>query len=319
MVQISIGKNQGITQAIRDKIGASNIKNSDLGTWQKVMTEVNAAKESKSIFKSGKTADGNAYTTDASKLGDSNTYHSNYVVDQGTIEIDDGIWSKIQKLLTSSKDEQPSDVSDSKPELPREEPSSPTTEKPETKVVAGKIYNRAVDGEKQNIAVVKQDGKKVRYAVNEDGTLGDTLAATKTFGNNKYISGDFPPETRIFEREVNGKKSQIGVYHDENGNKVRKLVTKDAKTGKTTLGESLVTVSSVGKNKYITQSQFETNIRQALGLANNQQIPTDIKASYVDICGEPTLIFKKGGKTMDKVQLAAYIADWKEHLAEVGD
>lgn len=96
MVQINIGTGQGITQAIRDKIGAGNIKNSDLGTWQKVVAEVNNAQaKDKSIFKSGENN-----TTDTTKLDDSSTYHSNFVVDEGNIEIDDGVWSRIKALLT---------------------------------------------------------------------------------------------------------------------------------------------------------------------------------------------------------------------------
>ena len=96
MVQINIGTGQGITQAIRDKIGATNIKNSDLGTWQKVVAEVNNAQtKDKSIFKSGENN-----TTDTTKLDDSITYHSNFVVDEGNIEIDDGVWSRIKALLT---------------------------------------------------------------------------------------------------------------------------------------------------------------------------------------------------------------------------
>lgn len=96
MVQINIGTGQGITQAIRDKIGAGNIKNSDLGTWQKVVAEVNNAQaKDKSVFKSGENN-----TTDTTKLDDSSTYHSNFVVDEGNIEIDDGVWSRIKALLT---------------------------------------------------------------------------------------------------------------------------------------------------------------------------------------------------------------------------
>lgn len=96
MVQINIGKGQGLTQAIRDKIGATNIKNSNLETWQKVMTEVNSAQsKDKSIFQSGANN-----TTDTTKLDDSSTYHSNFVVDEGNIEIDDGVWSRIKALLT---------------------------------------------------------------------------------------------------------------------------------------------------------------------------------------------------------------------------
>ena len=96
MVQINIGAGQGITQAIRDKIGAGNIKNSDLGAWQKVVAEVNNAQaKDKSIFKSGENN-----TTDTTKLDDSSTYHSNFVVDEGNIEIDDGVWNRIKALLT---------------------------------------------------------------------------------------------------------------------------------------------------------------------------------------------------------------------------
>lgn len=98
MVQINIGTGQGITQAIRDKIGATNIKNSDLGTWQKVVAEVNNAQaKDKSIFKSGENN-----TTDTTKLDDNSTYHSNFVVDEGNIEIDDGVWSRIKALLTGT-------------------------------------------------------------------------------------------------------------------------------------------------------------------------------------------------------------------------
>lgn len=96
MVQINIGTGQGITQAIRDKIGATNIKNSDLGTWQKVVAEVNNAQaKDKSIFKSGENN-----TTDTTKLDDSSTYYSNFVVDEGNIEIDNGVWTRIKALLT---------------------------------------------------------------------------------------------------------------------------------------------------------------------------------------------------------------------------
>ena len=98
MVQINIGTGQGITQAIRDKIGATNIKNSDLGTWQKVVAEVNNAQaKDKSIFKSGENN-----TTDTTKLDDNSTYHSNFVVDEGNIEIDDGVLSRIKALLTGT-------------------------------------------------------------------------------------------------------------------------------------------------------------------------------------------------------------------------
>lgn len=96
MVQINIGAGQGITQAIRDKIGAGNIKNSNLETWQKVMTEVNNAQsKEKGIFSAGENN-----TADVNKLADKSTWSSNFVVDEGSVEIDDGVWNKIKELLT---------------------------------------------------------------------------------------------------------------------------------------------------------------------------------------------------------------------------
>lgn len=109
MVDINIGNGQGITQAIRDKIGAANIKNKDAATWQKVVAEVNNAQNSKSIFKSG-----DNYTTDSTKLNEKSTYQSNFVVDQGTVTIDDSVWSKIQNLLTGSSNETPKAAAETK-------------------------------------------------------------------------------------------------------------------------------------------------------------------------------------------------------------
>lgn len=103
MVQINIGRGQGLTQAIRDKIGAGNIKHSNLETWQKVMTEVNSAQsKEKSIFN---TTENN--TTDINKLADRGSWGANFVVDEGNVEIDDGVWNKIKALLTGKTDVTP--------------------------------------------------------------------------------------------------------------------------------------------------------------------------------------------------------------------
>lgn len=185
--------------------------------------------------------------------------------------------------------------------------------------LGGKIIERSVNGQKQDIAVVEIDGQTVRREINEDGTLGDNLAATKTFGKNEYISGDFPPETKVLEREVNGKKQQIGIYEDENGNKMRRLVEQDPNTGEYRLGDNLVAISTAGKNKYITQTEMDNRMRQALGLADNEAIPEDIKGEFVSIGGEPTLVFKQDGKVMDNAQLKEYVRGLQEQRVEKFD
>ena len=345
MVSINIGNGQGITYAIRDAIGAKNIKNKDLTSWQKVMSEVNNAQnkinqhnesnpdnKEKSIFTGG---------NNVNEIGDKTKYHKNFVVQQGTIEIDDSTWNKIVQILTGK-------ASETKPQEEPQKPPAPLDGKPQklaevttsTEIpdkidtpsgvsraatesmvdkLGGKIIERSVNGEKQDIAVVEINGQKVRRAVNEDGTLGENLAATKTFGKNKYISGDFPAETKVLEREVNGKKQQIGIYEDQDGNKVRKLVTTDPETGKTALGENLVTVSTMGKNKYVTESKFNTDVRTMLGLGADDEIPSDLKAEYVNIGGESSIVFKKDGKTMDNAQLKEYMANYNKEKASNAD
>lgn len=338
MVSINIGAGQGVTQAIRDAIGAKNIKNKDLSSWQKVMAEVNNAQnkidqhnasnpndKQKSIFTGG---------NNVNEIGDNTKYTKNFVVQQGTIEIDDSTWNKIVNLLTGKTPEakptedpqKPPSPLDGKPQKPGDGTTSTeipdkidtpsgvsraTTESMVDKL-GGKIIERSVNGEKQDIAVVEINGQKVRRAINEDGSLGDNLAATKTFGKNKYISGEFPAETKVLERSVNGQKQQIGIYEDENGNKVRKLVVTDEQTGKSSLGENLVAVSTMGKNKYVTESKFNADVRAMLGLGADEQIPSDLKAEYVTIGGESSIVFKKDGKTMDSAQIKEYMAEYNK-------
>lgn len=342
MVSINIGTGQGVTQAIASKLGLSkdDLKKINLSTWQNVMTEVsnaqsqidkhnasNSGDKQKSIFTGGR---------DVKTINQQSNWKSNFVVQQGTVEINDSSWNKIVQMLTGKSaggSQEPPDPVENKPpslsegvtipdavKLP-EEVKRPATESM-IDSLGGKIIERSVNGEKQDIAVVEINGQKVRRKINEDGTLGDTLAATKTFGKNKYISGDFPPETKVLEREVNGKKSQIGIYEDENGNKVRKLVVTDEQTGKTTLGENLVTVSTMGKNKYVTESKFNADVKTMLGLGENDEIPADLKAEYVTIGGESSIVIKKDGKVMDSSQLRAYMAEYKANdtkLAEAFD
>lgn len=338
MVSIDIGAGQGITQAIATKLGikGQDLKKISLSTWQNVMTEVNNAQsqidkhnasnpsdKQKSIFTGGR---------DVNTINQKSNWQNNFVVQQGSVEINESSWNKIVQLLTGKKadvaptnnkpEANPVDVNKSPVSLSSDIPDSAknidipaSIKKAGTESmldsIGGKIIERSVNGEKQEIAVVEINGQKVRRAINEDGSLGDSIAATKTFGKNEYISGDFPAETKILERLVDGKKQQIGVYEDENGNKVRKLVTTDPETGKTTLGENLVTVSTMGKNKYVTESKFNADVKTMLGLGADEDIPADLKAEYITIGGESSIVIKKDGKVMDSAQLKSFMADYR--------
>lgn len=267
MVDINIGNGQGITQAIRDKIGAANIKNKDAATWQKVVAEVNSAQNSKSIFKSG-----DNYTTDSTKLNEKSTFQSNFVVDKGTVTIDDSVWSKIQNLLTG--------------------------------------------GNETTKAAAETKQKTLRETANEN-TIGDLNLTKEPVAPDMSLKPnighiDIAPQAtgKQLNRMVNGQKQAIEILHDKDGNKVRYAVNDDG-----TRGEQLVTVTTAGKNTYVTKSEFDKTVKSALQLGENDEIPKGLNAEYVSIGGEATLVFKgKDGHVMTGSEVKKFMTDYKQDL-----
>lgn len=336
-VNITVGNGQGVTQAIKAHLEKQGVKltNVKLSDWQKVMTLVNQNQQANatagkdSIFSGG---------NDVSRIGKNNgdnNWKTDFQVQAGQVmQFDSGIFNKIVAVLTGKAQEttpqddtqttppQTPPALDTKPQGLGIEPDIPDKievpadvqrQSTESMIdqLGGKIIQREVNGKMQDIAVVTVDGQKVRRAINEDGTLGDTLAATKTFGKNEYIAGDFPAGTKVLEREVNGQKQQIAVYKDKDGNTQRALVVTDPETGASKLGDSLVAISTFGKNKYITQTEMDNQMRAKLGLPEDAKLPDDIKGAFVNIGGEPTLILKKDGKTLDEAGIKEYVNNLK--------
>lgn len=263
MAEINIGNGQGITQAIRDKIGPANIKNKDAATWQKVVAEVNNAQNSKSIFKSG-----DNYTTDSTKLNEKSTYQSNFVVDQGTVTIDDSVWSKIQNLLTGGN-ETTKAAAETKQKTLSETANENT-------IGDLKLTKEPVDPgmfEKPNIAHVDVNPQP-----------------TENLATGKQLT-----------RMVNGEKKTIEISHDKDGNKVRYAVNDDG-----TRGEELVTLTTTGKNTYQTKSELDKTVRSSLGLKDGQNLPDNLKPFYVEIGGSPQLMFKSDNGTLTPKQATAY-------------
>lgn len=263
MVDINIGNGQGITQAIRDKIGAANIKNKDAATWQKVVAEVNSAQNSKSIFKSG-----DNYTTDSTKLNEKSTFQSNFVVDKGTVTIDDSVWSKIQNLLTGGNET--------------------------TKALSAQPKDETIkDNNLPEVVVTANELKRTKTITNPaDMSLKPNIG---------HI--DVAPQAtgKQLNRMVNGQKQAIEILHDKDGNKVRYAVNDDG-----TRGEELVTLTTTGKNTYQTKSELDKTVRSSLGLKDGQNLPDNLKPFYVEIGGSPQLMFKSDNGTLTPKQAAAY-------------
>lgn len=263
MAEINIRNGQGITQAIRDEIGAANIKNKDAATWQKVVAEVNNAQNSKSIFKSG-----DNYTTDSTKLNEKSTYQSNFVVDKGTVTIDDSVWAKIQNLLTGGN-ETTKAAAETKQKTLSETANENT-------IGDLNLTKEPVDPgmfEKPNIAHVDVNPQP-----------------TENLATGKQLT-----------RMVNGEKKTIEISHDKDGNKVRYAVNDDG-----TRGEELVTLTTTGKNTYQTKSELDKTVRSSLGLKDGQNLPDNLKPFYVEIGGSPQLMFKSDNGTLTPKQAAAY-------------
>lgn len=109
MVNINIGKGQGMTQAIASNLGLQkeDCKNVSLSTWQQVMTLVDQNNTQQTQGKKSSVFSG---SHDASVIGDKSTHKTNFMVHTGqNIEIDEGIWGRIKNLLTG-KSSQPSQV-----------------------------------------------------------------------------------------------------------------------------------------------------------------------------------------------------------------
>lgn len=292
MVDINIGNGQGITQAIRDKIGAQNIKNKDLETWQAVVSLVDSAKSNKndSIFKKQGT-NGASFTTDKNKIADKSSYQTNYVVSEGKVSIDKSVWDKIEALLTGSKKQNVGlkgevNFNESLNELnKKEDKNEEFKEIDENKAKAENKEKAKADFEKSLHANPMQN------SVNMNTNIKNIQLAT-----GKQIT-----------RSVNGKPQTIEIV-EVNGQKVRFAVNNDG-----TRGEPLVTVTTTGKNTYQTQSDFDKTVRSTLGLKEGQNLPDNLRPFYVEIGGSPQLMFKSDNGTLTPKQAADYC---KQHVAQ---
>lgn len=111
---------------------------------------------------------------------------------------------------------------------------------------------------------------------------------------------------KTFEREVNGEQQKISVVKVD-GKKIRRVINDDG-----SFGEKLIAVSTVGKNKYVTESKFNSDVKRMLGLGEDDEIPSELKAEYVTIGDVSSIVIKKDGRVMDSSQIRAFMADYKD-------
>ncbi len=91
MTFLNIRANQGITQAIAEKLKLTQKFSAD--TWNQVVGLVESESKQKNIFDESKGKD-----------IDSKDYHSNYVINEGKVEISDNTWNRICRILGKEKE-----------------------------------------------------------------------------------------------------------------------------------------------------------------------------------------------------------------------
>lgn len=209
--QITIGRGQGITQAIaqRLKLTETDLQKLNTNIWSQVLTEIKNDNNSKTKFKDAETQ------YDSS----SNNFKGWNVQEKEKISLDNTTLSKIKQLIDNKlKGASKAPVVTTPPPITT---SNPTVEAPNITIkgidvkapeeqplfATGKQLTRYVDGQKQTIEIGQNDnGQKTRYLVNEDGTRGEELVTMTTVGKNTY-------QTKSkFEAEV---KSVLGLEEKE--------------------------------------------------------------------------------------------------------
>ena len=194
---ITIGRGQGITQAIVQKLGLTN-QSQKIGTdiWSQVLTAV-------------KDSQGNnpTYRKASVTYDDKTKNFAGWNLKEGTqVTISESKFNEIKNLIlkglnssnTPTIPATPTTVETPKKTIKQEadsveirtlSPDTTTVKAPEEQPLfaTGKQLTRYVDGQKQTIEIGQNDnGQKTRYLVNKDGTRGEELVTMTTVGKNTY-------------------------------------------------------------------------------------------------------------------------------------
>lgn len=196
--QITIGRGQGITQAIAKELNLDKEQSSKIDTdiWSQVLKAVKSSQGNNPTFKK------------ASVTYDDKTKNfAGWNLKEGTqVTISESKFNEIKNLIlkglnssnTPTIPATPTTVETPKKTIKQEadsveirtlSPDTTTVKAPEEQPLfaTGKQLTRYVDGQKQTIEIGQNDnGQKTRYLVNKDGTRGEELVTMTTVGKNTY-------------------------------------------------------------------------------------------------------------------------------------
>lgn len=193
--QITIGRGQGITQAIAKELNLDKEQSSKIDTdiWSQVLKAVKSSQGNNPTFKK------------ASVTYDDKTKNfDGWNLKEGTqVTISESKFNEIKNLILNKLHSSTTPATPTTPEAPKKtikqeadsveirtlSPDTTTVKAPEEQPLfaTGKQLTRYVDGQKQTIEIGQNDnGQKTRYLVNKDGTRGEELVTMTTVGKNTY-------------------------------------------------------------------------------------------------------------------------------------
>lgn len=192
---ITIGRGQGITQAIAKELNLDKEQSSKIDTdiWSQVLKAVKSSQGNNPTFKK------------ASVTYDDKTKNfAGWNLKEGTqVTISESKFNEIKNLILKGLNSSTIPATPTTPEAPKKtikqeadsveirtlSPDTTTVKAPEEQPLfaTGKQLTRYVDGQKQTIEIGQNDnGQKTRYLVNKDGTRGEELVTMTTVGKNTY-------------------------------------------------------------------------------------------------------------------------------------
>lgn len=169
MAQINIGQGQGITQAIASHLGMSkdDCKKVGLAQWQQVMTLVdqnntqNKADSKESIFTGG---------NNVQDLGNKANWKTDFVVQQGTVEIQQSFWDKIVAILkpSAAANTEAAEPVSTTPETPVSESTPEITSGAVEESTGDKLMEFAEDISELHMSKMADSGKEFAVISKED-------------------------------------------------------------------------------------------------------------------------------------------------------
>ncbi|MBR1681730.1 hypothetical protein IJ707_08070 [bacterium] len=309
MTDIQIAKGQGLSQAIATKLGLSKdeLKDIKLETWQSVMTLI------KDEQAQGTSNDGSIFTggSDTSTINQSSNWKSNFIVQEGTVNISDENWSKIEKLFGKEHQNQttthePVTEPDPEPEpkVTPEETQPKLQDMPDNaKIKRRDIMNVGEAGSRETVAKVKDaDGNEVYYQVETDPEthqekLGQRLIADpRGLKKNQYYAIDdtVPQTARADLKTVDGEKDKVIISYKDDNKVKHYYATVQNEDGTIGQGEELYPIA--GSNKFYSQTKVNQYIKDVFHV---DKLPEGITVQLIQSYGDVQYIFKKDGQSID--------------------